>query len=180
MSWVQVEILGVGEQTDRFAKALEGIPGGLQKAQWDAMKRSGQKARTQAGRLASARYQISAGQFKDHVSMKVKGEGTAMLSITFAGSVIPLRQFKIRSSANGVYAKAKQGGGNIHRAFLDEMMGGVFERKGKYRLPIEQKYGPAAPQMMNDDDVKSEMDELITTTYEERMEHEVDRILNGW
>lgn len=180
MSWVKVEILGVQEQTNRHARALETVPGGLERAQWDSMKRAGQKARTQAGRLASARYQISAGQFKNHVSMKVRGEGTALLSITFSGSVIPLKEFRVSSSASGVYAKAKQGGGVIHRAFLDEMMGGVFERKGTPRLPIEQKFGPATPQMMNDDEVKSEMDDLIQETYEQRMEHEVARILNGW
>lgn len=180
MNWVKVEILDAGERTERIARALEDVPGGLERAQWDAMKRAGQKARAQAGRLASARYQIGATQFKDHVSIKVRGEGTAMLSISFSGTVIPLREFKVRSSAKGVYAKAKQGGGTISRAFLDEMMAGVFERVGKTRLPIEQKYGPAAPQMMNDDEVKSEMDELILETYEQRMEHEVERILNGW
>ena len=179
MSLVKVEILGT-ETLNRYQQALANIPGGLQKAQWDAMKRAGQKSRTQAGRLASARYQISAGQFKSHVAMKVRGEGTAHLSIVFAGTVIPLREFKVRSSSRGVYARAKQGGGTISRAFIDHMMGGVFERVGKSRLPIEQKYGPATPQMMNDSEVKSEMDELIQTTYEERMEHEVERLLNGW
>ena len=180
MSYVKFEILDASNATQRYANALAGIPGGLEKAQWDAMKRAGQKGRTQAGRLAAARYQIGAGQFKSHVAIKVQGEGTAYLRIIFAGTVIPLREFKVRSSANGVYARAKQGGGTISRAFIDYMMGGVFERVGKSRLPIEQKYGPAAPQMMDDDEVKSEMDELIQTTYEQRMEHEVERLLNGW
>jgi len=181
MSYVKFEILDASNATQRYANALAGIPGALERAQYDAMKRAGQKARTQAGRLASARYQISAGQFKSHTTEKVRGEGTAFLTITFSGAVIPLKEFKVRSSASGVYARAKQGGGNIRRGFIDAKLGGgVFERKGTSRLPIEQKYGPATAQMMNDEEVKAQMDQTITETYDERMEHEVTRILNGW
>lgn len=181
MSYVKVEVLDASNATQRYANTLAGIPGALERAQRNAMGRAGQKARTKAGRFASARYQISAGQFKSHTTETVKGEGTAMMSITFAGAVIPLKEFKVRSGAAGVYARAKQGGGTIHRGFIDAKLGGgVFERKGTARLPIEQKYGPATAQMMNDDEVKTEMDQTILETYEERMAHEVDRILNGW
>lgn len=181
MSYVRVEILDTSNATQRFANALGRAPGELQRAQYNAMQRAGQKARTQAGRFASARYQISAGQFKSHTSEKVQGAGSALMTITFAGAVIPLKEFKVSAGAGGVYARAKQGGGTIRRGFIDAKLGGgVFERKGTPRLPIEQKYGPATPQMMNDEEVKSQMDQTITQTYEERMEHEVARILNGW
>ena len=186
MSYVKVEILGGQEQLDRYSKLLAGIPDGLERAQFNAMKRAGERAKTHAGRFAAARYEISKGGFDKYTQTKVEAGGTATLSVTFMGQVIPLKQFTVRSSAHGLYAKVKDGGGIIPRAFFGysshgrSMGGNVFQRLGISRLPIKKLFGPSGPQMLNDDQVKSEMDQLITETYEERMEHEVLRLMNGW
>jgi len=186
MSYVKVEILGGQEQLDRYSKLLAGIPDGLERAQFNAMKRAGERAKTHAGRFAAARYEISKGGFDRYTQVKSAAGGTASISITFCGEVIPLKQFTVRSSAAGVYAKVKNGGNIISRSFFGyashgkSMGGNVFRRVGASRLPIKKLFGPAGPSMLKDEQVQEEMHELITETYEERMEHEVLRLMNGW
>ena len=40
---------------------------------------------------------------------------------------------------------------------LQQMPDGVWERVGKMRFPVEQKYGPSTGHMMQDDDVSEKM-----------------------
>ena len=51
---------------------------------------------------------------------------------------------------------------------------GIYERQGEKRFPVKELFGPATPQMMYS------IEEKMASTYEERIEHEITRILNGW
>ena len=140
-----------------------------------------------AGRFASEEYAISAGFFKSHVHVtnQIKGGGTGVteVRITFAGNVIPLIQFHTRFSRDGgVTATVKKGGGTLSSAFIVNAGHGtgVYERTTSRRLPIEQKFGPSAAHMMMDENVVRDMDEHIVEVFNQRMEHEITRILNGW
>ena len=58
---------------------------------------------------------------------------------------------------------------------------GLFERSGTNRLPIEQKFGPSVPQMMSaNENLASTIGDQMRNTFEDRMEHEVLAVLNGW
>lgn len=183
---IRVEDIGA-DRLERVNKILSRVPGGAIKASYAAMKRAGQTAKTKAGQFAAAEYTISKGTFMANVNMKTEmsggAGGVAGLSIMFAGSVLPLKTFQVRASrTGGVVAKVKRsgGGGRLEHAFrIDAFGGGIFERVGAPRFPVEQKYGPSTAHMMQDDKVVEQMDKTITETFDRRIEHEILRILNG-
>ena len=58
---------------------------------------------------------------------------------------------------------------------------GIYERQGEKRFPVKELFGPATPQMMySNENVMDSIEEKMASTYEERIEHEITRILNGW
>ena len=54
-----------------------------------------------------------------------------------------------------------------------------FKRTGKPRLPIERIYGPAVPQLFGNDAIKEEIAAEAMKKYEERLRHEVGRLIGG-
>ena len=67
--------------------------------------------------------------------------------------------------------------GDAGRAFIARSgFNGVYARKGKSRLPIQQLYGPAVPQMLSNGVVKLITDEA-RATFAQRVDHEIDRVL---
>lgn len=67
----------------------------------------------------------------------------------------------------GVFmATVRAGGSGVHLGF--------FERKGKARLPIEQKYGPGVPAMLKNKMSMQTIYATINKNYERIFEHEMD------
>ena len=182
---IRVEQVG-GTSLDRLNKILASVPGGAIKAGYAAAKRAGQTAKTKAGQFAAAEYTISKGTFMANVNTKMDVQGgsggVAGISIMFAGSVLPLKTFQTRAGPGGVTAKVKRsGGGTLQHAFvINAFGGGIFERLGPSRFPVEQKYGPSTGHMMQEEHVVEQMDKTLRETFEQRMEHEMLRIMNGW
>lgn len=180
-----------GLKLDRANKLLAGIgnTSGVFHAVAAALKRASQSAKAKAGTFASQRYYITAGGFKSHVKDKMTLEGGAHaggvtgVKLVFAGSVIRLIEFNTKFSKDGGVAVSvkKGGGGVISGGFIPENMRlGVFERVGSSRLPIEEKFGPSAAHMMMDEEVTRNMENQIVSVFNDRIEHEIDRVLNGW
>lgn len=178
-----------GLQLERVNKLLAGIGNGsgIYRAVSAALKRAAQSAKTKAGQYVAAEYTIGQGGFKSHVKDKTyiegNGGGVASVKLVFAGSVIPLIEFSTRYSKNGGVAVSvkKGGGGTLDHAFIANASRiGVYERVTSSRLPIEQKYGPSAAHMMENESVEQKMEQQVVTVFNERIEHEITRILNGW
>lgn len=192
MSDGMVYIEDTGKALDRANKLLASINNGeaLHKAIGSAAYRAARSARAKAGSYVAQQYTIGAGGFKSHVKDKIVttgGAGTGgvtSVQIQFAGTVIPLIEFKLSYSNEGsVNATVKKGGGGaLPSAFVKRVYGhfGVWERETNKRYPVEEKYGPSAAHMMMEDTVVERMDKQITETFEKRLEHEINRILNGW
>lgn len=188
MSYIRVDEVG-SNSLDRVNKLLAGIPGGVYKATFSALKRAGESAKTKAGQFAAAEYTITKGTFMRNVNSKTRvsggSGGVASMSISFAGRVLPLLTFNTKFSKEArVQTQVKRNGGaaTLERAFVANIYGstGVFERVGAPRFPVDQLYGPSTGQMMQNDRVINQMDDTIRATYEARIEHEILRVLNGW
>lgn len=188
MSFIRVDQVG-GKSLDRVNKILAGIPGGIWKAAYGALKRSGDTAKTRAGQFAAAEYTINKGTFMRNVSTKthISSQGGSVVSmhISYAGHVLPLLTFHTKYARDGrVQTQVKRNGGatSLEHAFTASIFGpvAVFERVGAPRFPVEQKFGPSTGHMMQNDQVIKKMDETIRDTYEKRIEHEILRVLNGW
>ena len=188
MSGVTVDVKEIGQvNLERAAKLLAGIPDGIQKASLHALKRAGERAKTEAGRFVAEEYVITKGGFMKNVTVttdiKGGGGGSVGLNINFRGTVIPLTEFNVKvSRGGGVTAQVKRGGGGtISSAFAARVYGPmrIWERVGKKRLPVEQKFGPSTAQMMGNETIVNAMTEVIKETFDERLEHEVWRLLGG-
>jgi hypothetical protein len=188
MSRAKVEVREVGHvDLDRITKILAGIPDGIYKASHAALKRAGERAKTEAGRFVAQEYVITKGTFMKNVTTTtdIKGgsAGLTSLSLNFRGTVIPLIEFQVKYSRGGTLsAQVKRGGGGtIQSAFAARVFGPlrVFERVGRARLPVEQKFGPSTAQMMANEKIVDGMTEVIQETFDERIEHEVWRLLSG-
>lgn len=183
-----VHVEDAGNPTlSRAIKVLAGVEGGINKAVYNASVRAMNKGKTEAGRFAAAEYTIGKGTFMSNVKEKTKVTsgvgGIAGVAVTYSGRLLPLITFSTRYSRNGgVQTTVKRGGGgSIRRAFITSFSKlGVYERTGKDRFPIEQKYGPSTGHMMQNETVIESMEEAIVDTFNSRIEHEITRLLNGW
>lgn len=188
MSYISIENVG-GQSLDRLNKLLAGIPGGAIKAASSALKRAGDTAKTQAGRFAAAEYTINKSDFMRNTTIKTKTSattaGVASMSISYAGNVLPLLTFNTSYARDGsVRTQVKRNGGSqlLEHVFVAKISGytGTYERIGRARFPLEQRFGPSTGHMMRNEDVIEKMDETVRETFERRAESEIWRVLNGW
>ena len=56
---------------------------------------------------------------------------------------------------------------------------GIYERKNDSSYPIKQLYGPSVPRMAENAVVLKTVEDRVNEVINNRMEHELDRILNG-
>ena len=181
----------VGESSlDRATKLLAGISGGIYRAVGSAVKRAAQHGLTVGMKIVSEEYAIGQSELKAktrHINTIVK-EGAGSYSVTFGyrGNVIPLIRFDTHFSKDGristrvLRASSRQ---VLDHAFVAQMGGhtGVYEREGKGRLPIRELFGPSAVQAFYaHEETVDKMNDAILGVYNERLDHEISRVLNGW
>lgn len=182
--------VGGGSSIDRVQKLLAGIPHGADKAIGSAIKRAASSGEAYAAKAVSKEYYISSGDFKKYTMSKrrIITSGGTTVEIEFRGYHIPLKKFDTKVGADGrVTARVKRSSGKTVLDHVFEMTvgthghEGVFERLTGKRLPIEEKLGPSTPQMMSaNDDVSQAIGDKVREVFEERLDHEVLRVLNGW
>lgn len=127
-------------------------------------------------------------------------------SIEYAGTVVPLIKFnatpqKATYGKSPVKAAVKNGESQVElqNAFTAQMPNGhigIYERKGTWRMDgrlnkekentdtkhneqIKQLYGPSVPRMAENAVVLKTVEDRVNEVINNRMEHEIDRILNG-
>lgn len=183
-------IIDVAEDSlDRVTKLLAGIKGGAYKAVGSALSRAAASGKTVAKKAVTEEYAISGSTFLSEtktINHFVKSGSSIEIVFGFRGSVIALTKFNTSVDSSGlVHTSVKKSSSKeaLEHAFLAQMGGhaGIYERVGFDRLPVEELYGPATSQMMySNEAVMDQIEEKIVSTYEDRIEHEIQRLLNGW
>jgi len=169
---------------------LGGIKDALPKVQARVINRSMQTARAEAVRAVRAEYAVSADAVRKTIEIKNASFSNPTGTILSTGSPIDLAKFDVSSTRPNPKAKSpvtvrvKLGGGRkpIKNAFLARLSNGhvgIFIRADKGRFPIKQLYGPSVPQMLGSENVSKRIEEKAMETMENRLEHEIDRILEG-
>lgn len=179
-----------GAVLERAAKLLAGFPGGIEKASLSAVRRAASSGQTGAAREVNKLYYIKTGDFKKYTTSKqsVRKSGNEIsVGVTFGGYHIPLIRFNTRLTSSGrisTQVRRDSAAKVFQRAFRAETESGhinIFERVGRSRLPISDFYGPSVPQMMGaNPELSKAVAEKMSQTFEERMEHEITAIMNGW
>lgn len=175
---------------DKVSKLLAGFRGGVYKAVGSALARAAQVGKTTAKGAVTQEYTLSQSAFLSNTrninNITRQSDGSFSVQFGYAGNVIPLLRFATRVDSSGrVTTQVSRSGGAtaLDRAFSAQMGShrGIYERIGEQRLPIRELFGPSTPQMMySNEEVLDAMDEKMAKTYEQRIDHEILRILNGW
>ncbi len=178
------------ESLERVSKLLAGIPGGIYKAVGSALARSASAGKTIAKRAVTKEYTINQSEFLhstaniNHFQKDIAGGISVVFG--FRGHVIPLLRFDTRVGQDGrvvTHVKRSNAAETLDHAFTATMgkHNGVYERVGLTRFPVKELYGPATPQMMySNENVVDEMEAKMAEVYEQRIEHEITALLNGW
>lgn len=102
------------------------------------------------------------------------------------GALIGLEKFKIQPKTINPKRKSpikigvKKGNlKTVMGAFVANINGPkAFERSTDKRLPINRLFGPSVPQMLENEEVRSEIEQTGQETFEKRLDHEINRILD--
>lgn len=178
------------DQIRRAEFLLGGIRDAIPRAQSNAINRSLTTARAEAIRIVRAEYIVSASAVRKTMTIKSATINNPSGTIVSVGSPIALSKFDISPSRpNGkrktpLTARVKLGSGKkvIKHAFVAKVSSGhigAFIRTGESRFPIKQLYGPSVPQMLGEKNVSKKIEEKAAETLDKRLEHEINRILEG-
>ena len=194
------------EAVERVEALLAGVPKGAERALSNALNRGLSKVKTGASKKVREVYTVQAGAINEATNTRIRRASAGNLAgyISFAGYKIPLYKYKVTPKAPGihkrVHATVKKGeGGVLEDAFIAQMASGhigVFERTGtfnadnarlqkygkknKHTESVEQKMGLAMGQMLGNPKVMEELEKEAQKTVDERIAHEIDRLLNGY
>lgn len=190
-TFITDDIGGSTGSVKRAEQILAGFPHGAEKAIGSAIKRAATSGEATAAREVRKSYYIKASDFTKYTKSKrhvVSTSGGTEVDIYFQGYHIPLLRFDTVVGADGlVKARVKKSSTatQLYHVFRREVGKhghiGLFERVTSKRLPIEEKLGPSTPQMMEaNDDVAQAIGDKVREVFEQRLEHEIMAVMNGW
>ncbi|WII39694.1 phage tail protein [Paenibacillus thiaminolyticus] len=154
-----------------------------------AFKRTGQRLQTVAVQEVRKEYIIRAGDVRKYGNLRLTQKKDEII-FRSSGRNIPLIKFKttptrvVKRRPKVLKAAVKKHGEKkpISGAFVQQMPNGnlgVYHRRRKGRLPIEQLYGPGVPIMLNAQKIRDKLQDEMTKKLEQRLEHELERVLKG-
>lgn len=175
----------------RVEKVLAGVSNGAPRALSNAINRGLSRAKTEATKEIKKVYTIKHSEIQKNTQIQVRQANAGEVAgyVSFSGVKIPLYKFsvtpKIPGTKEKVHAVVKRGGGGTFEdGFIQKMRStghvGLFVRKGSTRLPIEEKMGLAVAQMVGNDQVLEQIEKEAQKTVDQRIEHEISRLLNGY
>ena len=171
-----VEIDWSRERANNIETRLRSMRGEkLYAAMGNAAARAASSARTVGKKSVRQLYTIKPAAFKSSISIKRIPKG-AILRV--AGYRLSAKNYKAAKRKKGIFVSVKKGSGDIvprSFAYGDKFM----QRKGDTRLPIKGITSPAVPQLFGNAAVCEEMAKEAEKKYEERLRHEVGRIMGG-
>ena len=185
------DVGGSSNGINRVMTLLHNFPKhGAEKALGSAIKRAATSGEAYAARALGKHYYIKAGDFKHYTKSKrhiYTSNGETNVDIEFRGNHIPLIKFNTSVTSDGrirtkvMKSSTAQILTNVFSQTVGKKHVGLFERVGVNRYPIEEKFGPAAPQMMDaNDDVSQDIADKVRETFDNRIEHEILAVMNGW
>lgn len=153
-----------------------------------ALNRAAANAKTNAVKKAREKYTVKAGDVRKTINITNSNKSTLAARVKSEGTRIPLIKFNVKPSTPRHKKPPKVLKVQIKKDGLKDLVGGfvadingnkVFKRLYKSRLPIEQLFGPAVPQMLGTKDVRAYVEAEAAKVFDQRLDHEIQRILGG-
>ena len=192
-------MIEVSEQTiNRIHAILEGVENADKKVLKPALTRGLMAGKTAAGKAAG---DFNSRGYMKYNSVSQGGDGIVG-SIEYSGGVIPLIRFKVSPntpkrkktpSAAVLKASSLVKFGRENNVFVQQMKSGhigIFERKSgeysasrgsgqnKHTEKLKELLSPAVPQMVGNDEVMQTVEERVNEVINQRIDHEIERLLN--
>lgn len=175
------------EQIERVQKLVEGVKNGPHRVFYNAVNRGLSKIRSESAKEASSVFTISQSTIKSNsktTQTNVSQGENVIGQVKLSGNMIPLFKFKVSGShKQGLKVQVKRGGGDtLNHAFTAILGHGtnVLERVTSSRTPTETIFGPSAAHMVGHPDVVQGIEEKAQKVVNERINHEIERLLNGY
>lgn len=146
------EIIRLSLNTERVDRAVSKLLQAQHVAQVRALKRAATTTRAFMATAIAADMAVKVGAARAAMQIRQdRVESEHVITVQIAGARLPLVQWvrnpqPSRRRKGGVTARLPGGAGRYPRAFVAQMASGhvgVFERKGKARLPIAELFGPS-------------------------------------
>lgn len=143
-------------EMDQFTKDLEALGRTGKVAVSRALNRAATAGRTAMVRAVKAETGLGSRFLSKEVRIEKSTANAPRATVTAQGRRVPLIAFKAkgpepsRGRGRGVTTSLPGAKGRLPHAFIARMPSGhrgVFQRKGKRRLPIEEQFGPSAPEL---------------------------------
>lgn len=177
------------EAIERAQTMLAGVPKGAERAFSNAINRAVTYSKTKAFKEVRKVYTVKQSDLNSKTSTKVQKASTGNLAgyVSFSGAKLPLYKFQVTPKAPGKGKKVraavmKGGGATFDSAFIANLGSGmgVFERITSRRYPTEEIMGLSAGQMVQNEVIIEQLTKEAQEKVDERLKHEIDRILNGY
>lgn len=144
------------------------------------VNRATYRAATSVRKIAVMRitsiYTIKSRDLKKMAPIKKSGLAS---TIEIKGPFLPVTDYKASSENRGVFVAIKKGRKKLVFRSFTKKNGQFRKRLGPERLPIHALFGPAAAQMFGNPKVVEEMEREGMKVYEERLMHELERLVGG-
>lgn len=178
---MKIEVTGI----ERAQKLLEGVPNGMQTALMRSFNRALQEGRTAAVRETTARYTLKAKDVRPSFKMGKASKANLNAELTSTGKRLPLSLYAHKPTTDTTGARrkpvrvgVKKGGIKaLGQGFIWE--GRVMQRLGASSRPIEQKYGPAVPSIVDNEQVVDKVVDTLGEAVDKRLAHETIRLLEA-
>ncbi len=176
------------EQIERVNAVMHGIANGSGRVFSNAINRALATVQSKSGDTIREVYNIKKRDITGRQILKRANSSDLVGGIEFAGTVIPLIKFKVspsqpkRKTVSASVLKA-EGGKRLAEAYVADLgvYGvGVFERMTQKRESSTQLFGPSLAHMAENANVLEKMEAVAQEKINERIDHEMTRILNGY
>ncbi len=177
---------------DRVSVILSGVPAEVPKVFTRAINRSLGTVKAEAYSGVTNRYALTRSTLKDYTKDRVRKASNSDIcgTVEFSGMRIPLYKYTTTTPKKSIRGVLVQSGQmyrqTFEHAFIATMTNpkeknhtGIFEREGKARLHIKQLLGSSMRAMVSETSVLDNVYKKSQAMLDKRIEHEIDRILNG-
>ena len=183
--WIDVDDSG---GIDKAYKLLSGLENhALEQAVGSAIKRAAMRGRTVGAKLATERYAIGQNVLKRYTKWynhkAYFSSGSFGWVFGYRGYLIPLSHYDTTVGSDGrVHTRVLKTSPKkiLDHAFRSTGMAynRIRERVGQDRYPTRELFGPSPVEalILNEDKVES----AVLDEFDQRIDHEILRILNGW